>query len=302
MKKSIGILLVLSIATFVAAQQWAPMGARWYYSASAGGLAPTGSEYYLYEVTGDTTISGTACSKVSITYFKYQDGDTAYLPPLYTYARNDSVYYFSRYYGKFLLLYDFTAQEGDTLTFPVEPNAVTGTSDTTFRVRVESVSDYESGTAVLKKFHTTPLDQYSFWGGYMEAVGSEFLMLPQPAVLIPEWDGPLRCYVDGVHNLKFSGIECTYRRTSSIDENKVEGGLEISPNPARSSTLVTFPNPSGEECSVVLYDADGRAVRHISGINSGWIELKRENLAEGVYFIRVRKGDGIMLKGKLVFK
>ena len=143
---------------------------------------------------------------------------------------------------------------------------------------------------------------YSFRGGYMETVGSEFLMLPQPAALYPEWDGPLRCYIDGDNNLKFSGVECSYRRTSSIEENREDSGLDISPNPAGSSTLVTFSNPAGEECSVLLFDANGRVVQHLSGINSGWIELKRKKLADGVYIIQVRKSDGIKLSGKLVFE
>jgi len=293
------ILLALSIGAFIQAQNWAPLGAKWHYSANEGGMDVQGSEYYLYEVTNDTIVAGKNCKKIEITYYKYRNGDTVYLPPLLTYDKNDSVYYFNDKDQRFFLLYDFTGKKGDTLTFPVAPSSIWGSRDTIFRVIVDTITNYIVSSDTLKWFHTTPLDNFSFHGGYVEIIGSTFLMLPQPEPVYMEWDGPLRCYQDSSHYVNFSQRPCDERDISGVYDTH-NHNFRLYPNPTQECTTLEFYNPKNEEYTLSIFNYQGQVVDIIPEINSGKIEFDCMELISGVYFIQLRRNQKLFLTAKLI--
>lgn len=83
-------------------------------------------------------------------------------------------------------------------------------------------------------------------------------------------------------------------------------------NPA-SRIISAFPNPAGErtmlESSRLLTNAKlqiinglGETVQEITAINGTSVLIERKGLAPGIYFYRLSSAEGIMAKGKLIFR
>ena len=64
MKRQLLILIFAFLTTYSMGQTFAPIGAKWHYSAQAGGQAPQNSEYYLYESQLDTIVASHSCKKI----------------------------------------------------------------------------------------------------------------------------------------------------------------------------------------------------------------------------------------------
>ncbi len=293
MKKLLTILLLLTYG-ICWGQTFAPIGAKWYYSAQASGMAPQNSEYYLYESQLDTIVGGHNCKKISVTYYKYLNGDTAYLPPVYTYQSADTVYYYNTIFSNYFPLYIFNVVQGDTLRFHRPDLTVI---DTTWRAVVDSVTSLIISTDTLKRVWTTPLDSYSFHGSYIEKLGCDFLMLPQTLALIIEHDGPMRCYSDSTTSYSFNTLfPCDYRLTTGINESENTFGLSLFPNPVTNKLTITIDNY--EPTEIILYDLASRKLLQQTFINSTIINT--EQLAKGMYLYEVRNRTGIIKNGKVI--
>ena len=283
------------------AQSWAPIGAKWYYSASAGGLAPTGSEYYLYEVTGEEMYRGILCKRIDRTYYKFENGDTSYLSPFFTYESNDTVYYYNNIYDRFLELYIFCASKGDTLTYHItEP--ISWYTDTTFRIVLDSISDYITGADTLEYFHTTPLDDWWFYGGYIQKIGTRKLMLPSYYVTIPEADGPLRCYEDSSIQVKFLGLQCDYRLTSSISNLIDQETLKIYPNPAKNCIKIEYRESRNGLFDLIIFDLMGQKILEIPRIGMEYFDVDIGSIKSGMYIIRIYSNGQILDQSKFLIE
>ena len=288
-------VLVLTVAH---GQTFAPIGAKWYYSAQASGMAPPNSEYYLYESQLDTVVAGQSCQKISVTYYKYFNGDTAYLPPVFTYQSTDTVYYYNTIYSKYFPLYIFNVLQGDTLVFhsPVIPFP---TSDTLWRAVVDSVTSLIISSDTLQRVWTTPLDNYAFHGSYIEKLGCDFLMLHQNLGLIIEHDGPMRCYSDSIISYNFNTFPCDYRLTTGINEIENYSRLSISPNPFSAQTVLQTDNLL-KNATLSIVNCFGQTVSHIKNISVQTIVFSRDNLASGLYFVRLTEENKTIAVDKLV--
>lgn len=151
MKSIVLFTLIILLSKITIGQTWAPIGAKWHYSASAGGAAPTGSEYYLYESLKDTAVMGQSCKKITVTYFMYLNGDTSYLPPVFAYQSTDTVFYFNSSYSQFFPLYIFNVAAGDTL-FYHNPDIQDDPTDTLFRVVVDSTTILTATEHIYNRF------------------------------------------------------------------------------------------------------------------------------------------------------
>lgn len=136
------IIIFLTIVTFFSkqcnAQYFAPVGAKWTYAYSSNGFGnppPYNVEPLTIEVTKDTLINGLTCRKVEIAISSNVQN--------YEYIKsiNDSVLVYSSVNNQFNLLYDFSANIGDTLQmYYNEDDLFIGSSfDSTF-VIVDSIA------------------------------------------------------------------------------------------------------------------------------------------------------------------
>ena len=85
-----------------------------------------------------------------------------------------------------------------------------------------------------------------------------------------------------------------------LDEiDPAEVGFQMAPNPA--SDHIFFSTKDQEMSSVFLYDLTGRMVRINLHVNSNTYELRRGNLADGMYMAVVKFKEGYFSQ-KVVFK
>ena len=78
-----------------------------------------------------------------------------------------------------------------------------------------------------------------------------------------------------------------------------DSGFTISPNPLSSSTTL-HTNNLLKNATLTVYNCFGQAVKEIKNINGQTVVLARDNLASGLYFIRLIEENKIIAVDKLV--
>lgn len=253
--KNTTLLLCLSLLScLIKAQSFAPIGAKWYYSSAAYGMAPPYAEYYLYEASKDTAVNGTNCRKIEVHEFKY-NGTTQQDKPVYVYDNTDTVFYYNDLHDRFFPLYIFNVNTGDTIHYYLLGNWQ-GT-DSLWTVKVDSVTEFISGSDSLRGLWTHPVDEYyNFWAPYYRKIGSTGMMFPYFYNMILESDGPIRCYSDSSFSYNFSGAPCDSRVISSVSELH-NNGLYLEPNPVNEFIVVRTEQPINE---LAVFDLSGRVM------------------------------------------
>lgn len=289
------LLLGLVVPLFLPAQnvEFAPVGAQWYHR-NDGGLSP-GSQFHSYEVVKDTSIQGVLCRKIEGKSFKI-DSTIEHLQPQFVYDRNDSVFYYNHHFDRFDLLYDFSAQAGDTLTFPV-PLKI-GTDTNIFKVVVDSITLDELDGSLLRHFHTTVLDSsynFHFDDGYYERIGqiNSFFLSPDIICCIAGTPlGPLRCYQDSEYHINLTGSPCDLWLTTDIEITTELMDISLYPNPTSSQLILECPfTLLGEVFN--LSNAQGQVLL-TKKIQNKMTEIDMGKLPRGIYFLQ------IFLRGKQI--
>ncbi len=233
-------LLLLSYQRVSSQNEWAPIGAKWYYALNSfTNCASYCYENLLYECKKDTVIGKQLCREIQISFYSCV-GDTSYYPSVFTYSKNDSVFYYNYNKGRFSLLYDFSAKKGDTLYF--QPPFDIGGIDTVFTETVDSVYfDIIEGIP-LKRYVLNSITyvpwQYTF--GYMEKLGG--LMAFYPQTWCPNNNLELICYTDSTINYhKYTNYNCD--NTFFVENQCLESFFSTYSN--NTSWKVAYNTPNG---------------------------------------------------------
>src|SRR5690606_3744893 len=132
MKRLSTILLLLFFLTQTnssyAQGDFAPIGATWYYSWASNEMQDVG--YFIYESAGDTTSQGQVCRNIKGTLYSKANTpsaevDTSDYPGLCVYSNPDTVFYYDVDLNRFLPLYIFNVNVGDTVKYRV-PGYIAG--------------------------------------------------------------------------------------------------------------------------------------------------------------------------------
>ena len=83
-----------------------------------------------------------------------------------------------------------------------------------------------------------------------------------------------------------------------IDETSNE--IRMYPNPFRNSTTLEFENKKREQHTLTIYNVTGQLVRKIENITLGKVEIERENLNNGIYFLQLMNRGEPVGSGKLM--
>ena len=89
--------------------------------------------------------------------------------------------------------------------------------------------------------------------------------------------------------------------TNTIDR-ELENSLVAIPNPFDSRTVVTFSNPNLDAYEVTLFSLTGQQMRTFHNVNGTTLEIDRNGLPAGMYFLNFRDDDGKIATLKLVVK
>lgn len=271
-------ILIIFQVTQSLAQDFAPIGAEWYYSSSAYGAAPTGSEYYYFFAEKDTIINDYDLRKIKRIYCNYQ-GDSLEVAPYFIHQSNDSVSLYNDDDDSLYRLFVFNTSQGDTLTLDVPWDSYTW-GGPTYRVVIDTIVSETYDGVEFDKYILEQIDDFGwFCEFYLDKVGGYEWFLPLGMGIIPEADGPIRCYHDNEVDINFSSQDCDYRIIVNSINDLSADRFELSPNPTSDFIQIK----SGLRINnIEVIDNTGKVILQTS---KSLINI--ESLKNGVYFIRI---------------
>jgi hypothetical protein len=312
MKKLLLFILLLAPGLRSVAQDFAPVGAEWFYEADHGVFRAT--------VTEQKVINGITCRAVAFKPFidslwKSRDFHLQMKPVYYVYNNLDTVFIYNAIFSKFTPLYIFNVQQGDTVNLPLlmpndaEDDFAGNWGDSTFSYIVDSVKMVVYDTTNLKTVFTHSLkitgkQEMSFYA-YAETLGAlETGIMPKcigcASILDESLVGPggVRCYHDSSTSIKLVQDDCArniYLDVPVVLQNAVR--IELYPNPATDKVSVRF-DAVVKNCIVALQDMDGKAIMVQQAHNTREVSFDVSALPAGVYFVKVTDGgnEAHMLK------
>jgi len=274
--------------------EWAPIGATWTY------LGPGfGNDRNPFTLTSlkDTLIEGNMCRYIatprqSIEIILYEQNDT-----VFTYRDNE-----------FRILYDFTAQPGDTVAVYAPGE---GCPEDTYLIRIDSVGTVPWEDISLRVQWFSNVNRRDCNASYgsseiVEIIGDLVYLIPQSIIASPVTSAGLLLYSDSTcHQIFFDssrtecfpngGISvtvCAYQATCDTTIN-VSGKKSLSEIPG----IVLYPNPARDYISlqsdqyvvakIILSDHMGRVVNITHSLTSNEHVLDLSRLPSGMYFLQV---------------
>lgn len=266
-------------------QNFAPVGATWYYTqVSIGG--PEVNFTYI-ESLKDTVIDGVECRQLG------GNPSECVWTGEFVFDSNDSVFFWHPDRQEFCLLYYFDAEVNDTWTVHhITSNFGSGLPDSSV-VRVDSVgTETVSGQdlRVLYLSHLNPFINYwEFGGKVIERIGSLFYLFPYLGVCDPV-PGDLRCYQDSVIFFKQGPYHCDEILSSISEVKKVD--IKVFPNPTSGIVTVGVSEPIIGERILRVFDMNGREVFTIP-INSldQRLSIDLTSIDSGIYSLELNLDD-----------
>lgn len=308
--KNLLLLFFLSLSFCSLAQNWCPQGAEWTYNFYS--MSGFGYEKAIYEK--DTILKNRSCKKLSakrvVPIYPFGPGfpptgiDTVSRPAIYTYAQNDTVFFY--YKQSFRPAYFFNAQVGDTL------QAINflgfDACDTVIQQVVDSSGIMQINNETLRFYvarHINFTNQilYPERVTIVEKIGAvDNYTLPHFTCVTDNEEHTLRCYKDDNFNLYQTNLltDCDYLYTSLsniLDEDILS--VEVMPNP--STLLLNIRSKHQIIEAISLFNLNGQ-LQVVELIHQGNKEhqLNVSNLSPGIYFANIRLENGRNITKRII--
>lgn len=281
--------LLLLFFTFIPilsfSQNWADFNSMWHYN-QINFFTPPNLAYIKFEAIGDTLINGDTVKIILEENLSLTDTTSANI-----FMKSDSgkVYLYVPEISSYKLIYDFTANTGDT----IEVFCRQANQDSVIKVHVDSISTININDNTLKVQHVSQIrsegDEYYMEGEIIENIGWTGFMFPLHAWADPPYGGSLRCFQnDKIGLYKLTETDCDYITSNKIINKRNE--IKIYPNPTTGKINIL----SEKIESIEIRDINGKIV--YSG-NEKLIDLSYKK--QGLYFVIVVTNNEIHY-GKLV--
>ena len=273
-------LLLLAVAGTAKAQDYEPIiqeGNEWHTLdvIVTPGFPP--NDHYstlVHWISNDTLVEGVRYTKVLET----RNGEGT--PRLATLLREEDGKVWKRKAADDILIYDFTAQVGDTLRF--------GDSHEFEYWIVDSISFEQIGGVDRKKFWFGL--EYDITGEpvaietWTEGIGSDMGLLFSGSYHVTGGYYRALCF----HQNEELVWQNEYYGTCMIDavEEEVAPVVSVYPNPASETVRIEGIEPT----EMQIYNELGQLVKRVRNSN----EINVADLAEGVYFLRITDVNGTM--------
>ncbi len=304
---TLSLLIVIQqyFVGYSCAQNWAPAGAQWYYSFDI--FSTTG--YVHIEYVGDTVL---ICEGAAKTYqdckilnktrhtYDYLNGNyyTHNLGQEYTWANADTVFLYR--HNQFYVLYDFSAEIGDTWELPEIYE--TG-CDTIGEVKVIGVGDTLINSELLRYIVLEPEEtsQWAIRGMVIEKIGPvSWYMLPEHEGCVADLleGGIFRCYKDDQFEFQTDIVPyCDF--LVFIPETIQDKKFNIFPNPATSMLFVH--NSSQIIVQLSIIDLNGKTIFKIDNVaESVYIDISQ--YSAGLYLVNFTDNKTLFTSIKLQIK
>jgi hypothetical protein len=271
---------------------FAPVGAKWYYSEYHD--VPPSIIPHIMECTAKELFLGKLCSKL------VSSSVGPLSSPVYIYTQNDTVFFYSVTTAQFEMLYDFSADVGDSwvvggiMAADGEGNHIF--ADT---VTVDSMSKIFISGEELKVWHISHSIYYDWGSRIFEKAGNDMIFAPKFGFgELPIFG--LRCFETPDMTWHFVPYPCdtSYSTISETVNLKDLSDIVVSPNPFSESLNITWASSPGT-CSFAMVDQSGKLVFFRQNLGSA-LDLYTHNLPLGTYYWNVKSGNRIMQAGKCV--
>ncbi len=288
MRKLFLLLVLLCVSGIVFAQNPPLVGSKWTYIQSSG-FGENGN-FYRLQVALDTTIDGKLCKKMVGGYL------CATLPNIGEYVsfEGKKAYRYDFRTRKFWLLYDWSANVGDTVTVYVP---TTQTIDS-FKIRIDSTTTWTpNGEALrIQKFKPIGVAKWLFASQQIiEKLGANAFFFPQSTSCSPIQFGAMRCFDEPTQPvIKFVTYTCdtviVRARTSDIFRKRI---LHLAPNPSVSDVFLTLDAPVEGGFSAEVTNLLGQTVwRSPNTIVGDMLKIETSNWQSGFYILTLTDATG----------
>jgi len=295
-------LWVLFLPVLVNAQEdFAPVGAEWYYSIGYG--CCSGAGYQHFAVEKDTIYLGKSCKKVNVTRYD-PSGEINNQYIFYTYNQNDSVLY--SYDDNFYLLYDFNLNVGDTLKVRI-PSDYYGIAfeydDTIVTQTVSYIENTTINDLTLKRIyfdHPSYDFLVPYYEYYTEKLGGSDYFFPFEWEYTVEAIWPdFRCYSDSALQYKLVS-KCDELRPPEFINNYRSVINKIWVSEKSLNISINAPDIVSNSLKITLIDVSGRIV-YVTDMEYPFdiFSIDVSGMAKGIYFIRI-DNNNLNITSKIV--
>lgn len=273
-----------------AAQEWAPIGARWHYTESFSFWNPIVRDYIKIESVKDTVVAGKVCRKLTK---RHNIGCSDRPDTEFMYAENNQVFIYDMNFSSFQILYDFGASQGDSwvilvkdLDPPEDVDTLIVSVDSTNQTIINGISLKQ--LFVTYNFRNEAISDYTYNSTIVESIGDLSYMFHYH----PEWaftcdanfSKGLRCYEDSFIGLYETGIadSCEYIKLWDGNEDIENPPITIYPVPADEVLLVNIEQNISLQFRI--FNLTGKVV--LTGIlKNNWIPV--HELKPGIYIFEL---------------
>ncbi len=307
--KNLFLIGLIAFCSQLAAIEFAPIGAEWYYNLPDY-MSLNGNDFEYVKITSvkDTIIDTKHCRKLELIN-SYDNKISAE----YIYQTGDSIYYYNYYSQTFHLLYCFSAKINDTINVHINKFKATdgffsySDSINNFQYKIVSIDTVTIDGKEYKRQKVKSLSAYS-WFFYNNLIGESYIIEGIGSVeyffgvssdITPETVAEmLRCYTD--NDIKFKNeewnIDCDY--TTGLNENIQDFSIKVYPNP-----VTDIINIESEEIinNLVVCDNYGKAIIELSA-NCKNIVLNMSDWIDGIYYLQIRTDKSELIKTVLKYE
>ena len=282
---------------------WPKLGTYWIYTVKENSGNNGDYLYTKYTAEKDTVLSGMNCRKITLT--DHYLGRIQSFEPIFLKSVHDSVLVYSEQASKFLLLYDFEAKAGDTLTFATPSDFNLG--QVTFDQKIATIDTLEINgkwLSYLQFEYFNPLDANFGFTSVVKGIGHRVGGLE--ALPITVGDIPiLACFVTPDSAVYWDDKFCR-ELVSSIPNIKLEG-VKVYPTLLSTSEpiVVDFSHSQIDfrELSIEVINTNGAVIQKQQLFPGSSERIQLHLLPEihsGFYYLRVSDGNQASVIFKLV--
>ena len=293
--KHLYTLIALCLSVHLVAQPYLDATSQWkqYYRYSVFPPGIAFVEDMVIQFDGDTTVGTKIYHRVLktglATTYMVQSGDTTYQGPIHTYMdpiREEGPYFYAydRQAGQEYLLYDFSAQVGDTLQ--------SGQCNMDMVVSIDTVY---LGDRPRKRFHLMP-GPHGEITTLIEGVGPTFGLYWQPCNEVPDPQIYLQCFSQDGDYMSFdSAYDCS--QLVLAEEVITHEDWSVRPNPFSDEIEVYIPEGLRYPLKFTVMDLMGIVV-YESLLMEGdhVVQVGLKELAAEMYVVSLRNREGVFSK------
>ncbi|MFH1004591.1 MAG: T9SS type A sorting domain-containing protein [Bacteroidota bacterium] len=291
-------IFFLARVSFAQKNEFAPIGAKWWYSVNIWGPPVGGIGCIKIEVLRDTIIKGKVCRILGSCFLeKNSPNDYNYTTLLYD--SSGVVFWYMPAIDSFVTLYNFNANKGDTWFIKI----ITSYCNATVTIKVDSVNYKIINNQTLKVLYLRNINTDKYWlsGATAERIGNIRWLFPilSGRCGFDESNYLFRCYEDtalGLYKVD-STLELNYTWNTPCDTTWWYTGIK---KPFNNNPVISvYPTLCDEYLTIQLNDFNlyypitykiynllGQMV-HEGKINNYEQKINVKTLNNNMYFINI---------------